>query len=178
MKNRIAHFVKDFLAGQSGSVTIEFAILFPVLVTVMLSSVELGLTTFRSSMLSRGLDQAVRTVRISNVVGLTHDGMKTLICANAKVIQNCESVLRLEMRSASLENWQAWQASADCIDRSEPIQPERSFTPGVANELMVVRACVKVNPLFPTTGFGAAMTKDGAGDFALVARSAYVQEPG
>lgn len=178
MTKRMKTYLKRFAAGQAGSVTLEFAILFPILISVMLSSVELGLMTFRASMLSRGLDQAVRTVRITNVIGLTHDQMKTLICANAKVIHNCESVVRLEMRPASLEQWVPLPEYADCIDRSLPISPVRTFTPGTANELMVLRACIKVSPLFPTTGFGLDIKKDGSGDYALIARSSYVQEPG
>lgn len=178
MIRRMKTQLKRFAFGQSGSVTLEFAILFPILVSVMMSSVELGMMTFRSSMLSRGLDQAVRTVRISNAYDLNHDQMKSLICANAKVINNCEEILRLEMRAADLEQWVPLPEYIDCIDRSLPINPVRTFTPGMANELMIIRACVKISPIFPGTGIGLKIQKDGAGDYALVARSSYVQEPG
>ena len=48
---------------------------------------------------------------------------------------------------------------------------------GQENELMILRACAKISPVFPTTGLGKNVTKDGSGQFALVSISAFVQEP-
>ena len=42
---------------------------------------------------------------------------------------------------------------------------------------MILRACAKITPVFPTTGLGKNIDKDGAGQFQLVSISAFVQEP-
>ena len=67
--------------------------------------------------------------------------------------------------------------SPDCVDTSEDVQPVRTFINGQENDLMVLRACVKIDPIFPTTGLGKQLIKDGAGQVALVAMAAFVQEP-
>ena len=67
--------------------------------------------------------------------------------------------------------------TADCSDSSEEVQPVRSFVNGQENELMILRACAKFDPIFPTSGLGKQLAKDGAGQAALIATSAFVQEP-
>lgn len=42
---------------------------------------------------------------------------------------------------------------------------------------MFLRACAKFEPVFPTLGMGDNLVKDGAGMYALVSTSAFVQEP-
>ncbi len=37
--------------------------------------------------------------------------------------------------------------------------------------------CAMIEPVFPTTGLGENVVKDGSGRFALVSTSAFVQEP-
>ena len=74
-------------------------------------------------------------------------------------------------------NWGSISASPDCTDKSEEVVPIRSFVNGLENELMVLRACAKIDPVFPTTGLGANMAKDQYGQYALIATSVFVQEP-
>ena len=42
---------------------------------------------------------------------------------------------------------------------------------------MLLRACYKFKPVFPTTGLGGQLTKDSEGFTAIVSTSAFVQEP-
>jgi hypothetical protein len=74
-------------------------------------------------------------------------------------------------------NWVGLDAEADCTDLSEEVAPVRAFVNGTENELMIMRACAKIDPVFPTTGLGKNIAKDGAGQFALISTSAFVQEP-
>ena len=93
------------------------------------------------------------------------------------MIPNCENALRLEMVRIDLRDTVSMPGTADCSDSSEEVQPVRSFVNGQENELMILRACAKFDPIFPTTGLGKQLKKDGAGQFALIAMSAFVQEP-
>lgn len=174
---RPASYLRAFLRSERGHAATEFALLFPVLLVLTLSTMELGIATFRKAMLVRGLDEAVRQVRISSTVGLTHDDMKDMICEFGVGLPGCSDSLRLEMRPVDPRSWSGLDAQVDCVDRSEPIQPVRSFNPGSSNELMILRACIRFKPLFPTSGMGKAMEKDGSGEYSIVARSAFVQEP-
>ena len=162
---------------DEGSATVEFVIVFPFFITLFLSSVELGMITLRHTMLERGLDMAVRDIRLGTGDAPQHDDIKVDICDHAGIIPNCLATLRLEMVQVDLRNGVAFPDEADCVDTSKEVEPVRSFVNGQENDMMVLRACVKFDPLFPTTGLGKKLHVDGAGQAALIAVSAFVQEP-
>ncbi|MDU8929986.1 TadE/TadG family type IV pilus assembly protein [Alisedimentitalea sp. MJ-SS2] len=162
---------------EDGNATVEFAILFPAFVTILLSGVELGMITLQHSMLERGLDLAVRNVRLGTGTAPQHDEIKAQVCEYAGLLKNCNSTLRLEMVQVDLRNAVTWDTTADCVDTSEAVQPVRTFVNGQENDMMILRACVKIDPIFPTSGLGKQLVVDGAGQAALVAMAAFVQEP-
>lgn len=162
---------------ESGTVIVDFAVMFPIFLMFMLSSVEMGMMTFRQTMLERGLDMAVRNLRLGFIEDPTHAKVKTEICRLSGFLPDCTNSLRLEMQPVDPRNYTNLPLSADCIDKSEDIAPVRSFVHGGANQLMVMRACVKIAPVFPTVGLGNQVAKDGNGDVALFSTSAFVNEP-
>lgn len=168
---------KRFLRDEDGTATVEFAITFPAMLFFMLSGIELGFVTLHHASLERAVDITVRDIRLDTGAAPQHDEIKDLICARAGFIENCQSNLRLEMVQVDPFNWSSIAADADCTDRSEEVAPVRNFVNGQSNELMVLRACAKIDPIFPTTGLGQNMVKDAAGQYALISTSAFVQEP-
>ena len=124
---------------ESGTVIVDFAVMFPIFLMFMLSSVEMGMMTFRQTMLERGLDMAVRNLRLGFIEDPTHAKVKTEICRLSGFLPDCTNSLRLEMQPVDPRNYTNLPLSADCIDKSEDIAPVRSFVPGGANQLMVMR---------------------------------------
>lgn len=163
--------------SEEGAATIPFVIFVPFFMTLVISSVELGMLMLRDVMLQRGLDMAVRDLRLGTWSNPTHATLKTRICANAAILPNCEANLLVELRPVSKVTWEPLNSGAVCVDRSQELQPVTEFTAGVSNDMMLIRACIKFNPIFPTTGLGLSMPKDGAGQYALVAATAFVNEP-
>ncbi|MDQ7069967.1 MAG: pilus assembly protein [Rhodobacterales bacterium] len=176
-KSALARFVRD----ETANATVEFAILFPAFITILLSSVELGMYTVRHTMLERGLDMAVRDVRLGTGTMTDdqagHDELKAAICGYAGLIPDCENNLKLEMIPLDLRAAVAFPNDFDCVDRSELLNPVRTFINGLENELMLLQACVQFDPIFPTTGMGSDFTVDGSGMASMYAASAFVQEP-
>jgi TadE-like protein len=166
-----------FSRSEDGSATIEFAITFPAMLFLMLSGIELGMITLQHSMLERALDMTVRDIRLGTGTAPQHDEIKTMICARSGFIDNCAVNLRLEMIQVDPRNWVPISTEADCTDQSVEVSPVRSFVNGLENELMILRACAKFDPVFPTTGLGKNIAKDAAGQYSLVSTSAFVQEP-
>ena len=166
-----------FSRSEEGSATVEFAITFPAILFLMVAGIELGVVTLQNSMLERAVDMTVRDIRLGTGTAPQHSEIKDLICDRAGFIKNCDTNLRLEMVQIDPRNWTDIPATPDCTDQSEEVAPVRSFVNGQENELMILRACAKFDPLFPTAGLGNAMIKDGAGQYALVSTSAFVQEP-
>lgn len=174
---RLTSRLRRLRRDQRGSVTVEFVIFAPFLIGFIVFAVELGMLSLRAAMLERGLDIAVREVRLGTGTAPDHDAIKDIICANAFVIGDCRTSLRLEMIPTDLRNFATLDATPDCTDASEPSKPVRAFIPGGQNQLMLLRACLKYKPLFPKAMLGEALVKDSSGAVALTTMSAFVQEP-
>lgn len=177
MTVHILRRLRRFRRDQTGNATMEFVLIVPLYMGLMVMSVELGMITLRNTLLERGLDIAVREVRLGTGTAPAHDDIKRLVCENALMIRGCESNLRLEMRPGNIRDFTALDATPDCTDRSEDSNPVRQFTPGQENQLMLMRACIKYDPLFPSGFMGSALTKDSSGQVAIVSTTSFVQEP-
>lgn len=177
MTRSVLHFLRRFRRSETGSGTIEFAIMVPVMLGLCLSAIELGILLTRQVMLDRGLDLAVRAVRIGAMPVVDHDTLKAAICEGAVIIPDCENQIKLEMRPVSPRAWANLPLQADCIDREDDALPVRTFVPGQENDLMILRACTLFDPFFPTTGLGAAIPKESGGAYALLSTTSYVVEP-
>ncbi|MFD2738410.1 TadE/TadG family type IV pilus assembly protein [Sulfitobacter aestuarii] len=178
MKRFLDKPLRRFRRDESGgALTIEFVIFVPLLFGCLLMSVELGIYAMRNMFLERGLDITVRHVRLNTNTPMTHAQLKDMICEYSGFLKDCDQTLRLEMAPVNPRNFAAFDQQADCVDISKPVEPVRGFKLGQDHELMLLRACVKFDPIYPTTGLGYAMEKDGSGKARMIATTAFVQEP-
>ncbi|MGD9295053.1 MAG: TadE/TadG family type IV pilus assembly protein [Roseobacter sp.] len=180
MITRLHLMMRRFRHEESGNASIEFVIMVPLLFTIFMTAMELGVYSMRQMWLDRGLDIAVREVRLNTSNIPDHDGLKITVCNNAPFIPDCMDSLKLEMVQVDPRDFSALSLDIDCVDRSLPVasQEEPNYITGQEHDLMFLRACAKFTPMFPTTGLGSAFAVDGAGQAFMVAASAFVQEPG
>lgn len=174
MRRALARFARS----EDGNGTIEFVMFVPFFLMLFLSSFEMGMVMARNVMLDRGVDIAVRQVRLGQMDPVNHDNMKQAVCDAAVIIPNCLNELRLEMRPLNPRNWDNIPDVPDCVDQEDPSTPVRQFVAGVPNQLMIVRACAIFDPIAPNAGFGQKL---GGGEdedrYALFSTAAYVVEP-
>lgn len=169
--------LRRFRDSEDGSMVVPFALWAPVLIGVVLSTIELGAVTIRHTALERALDETVRDVRLGTGSIFDHDDLKLSICQRAAILPSCLDTLRLEMVKLNMRDWQAPIASADCVDVAEPLKPLRAFEYGADNEVMMLRACFKYTPISPAGYMSSSLATDAEGYTAIVATSAFVQEP-
>lgn len=162
---------------EEGTATIPFVIFFPFFILLVLSSLELGMMMVRHVMLERALDLSVRGLRLGIWTPPTHDELKKVICAQAGIIPDCLNALMVELRPVDKSTWSPLSNSPTCVDRAAAIQPKVEFNPGVGDDMMLIRACAKVDPLFPSSGAGWALPKDATGAYSLISATAFVNEP-
>lgn len=194
MKQQFSRFRKDDEGGVS---TLEFVIIAPVLFFLFLATFEAGWMMTRQMMLDRGVDMAMREVRLNLVPGISETTLRANICDEALGITNCDTNLRIEMRTMDEVNT-LYPAAADgrnwphtdvkCQDRNvalDPLDDASSFDSNAPDVLMVVVACVMVDPLVPGLGRlvpGLTAVNDRLNDaqvrgYKMVASSAYKAEP-
>ncbi len=170
--NRLAGFGSD----TKGAATVEFVILAPILFTTVFSVFESGWLMTKYMMLDRGLDLAVREVRLGLDPTASETSIKAKVCEYALILRDCETSLMIEMTPIATVADIPTTATT-CADRTGGTTPLASFATGARSQIMYVRACAVVDPIFPGMGIGLQLPKDASGGFALLATSVFVNEP-
>ncbi|RBW45567.1 pilus assembly protein [Loktanella sp. D2R18] len=180
---RLRKWIGAFNADESGVVTVEFVIVFPIFFGFFLMTYEMGMISLRNVRLERGIDMAVREVRIGVMAEPTSELLKESICNYAKMLPDCENQLELEMLVRDVRAWVDIPTDVACIDRSVTTQAAVEFSNLGNNDVVFLRACIRVDPFLPTTGIGKAIVDAAEGDdaagssYALVASASFVVEP-
>jgi hypothetical protein len=178
---------KAFARDDAGSKTVEFVWVLPGLVFIFFAAGEVGTLAARSVLLDRGLDIAIREVRLGGLPAnatpeQAHDLIKEIVCENAFLLSSCRSDLRLSMVATPLDGSALPGGTATCIDRTpDAVQPAFEFNTGdrsqADDEIMLVRLCLPVDPIFPGTGIGAGLPKGPDGGYRIMLESAFLNEP-
>lgn len=178
MIKRMMKPLRRFRREENGAaMMMEFVIFVPLIFSCFLMAVEMGVYSMRHMFLDRGLDMTVRHVRLNTNTNMTHSQLKDMICDWSGFLEDCDSTLRLEMQPLDPRAFAEFDQNADCIDLSEDVTPVRGFELGREHQLMILRACVKFKPVYPTTGLGYAWDTDGSGRARMISSAAFVQEP-
>lgn len=163
--------------SETGAASVEFVIVFPFFVGVFLSGYEVAIMNMRAVMVERAMDLAVRRIRLSSGAALNYDTVLRDICDDAFLIPDCDNVMKIELTPVSTQTWDGMSNEVDCVKRDQTIQPVVKFSNGQQNELMLIRICAVVDPVFPGVGVGRTMPKDSSGGYQIIASSAFVNEP-
>lgn len=176
-KLRAAAAFRRFHRATEGNVTVEFAIIVPLMFIILASSIEMGLITVRQTFLDRALDLTVRDIRLGTGADWQHDEIRDKICERSILVNNCSTDLKLEMTQLDPYAPISLPETPDCITSVVEVDPVVKFVNGDSNELMFLRACQSFSPVFPHIGLGADLVKDGDGRVNVFASSIFVQEP-
>lgn len=176
----LANFVRRFRRNEDGSPTVEFVLLFMPFMLLPVSGVELGLLMTRHVMLERGVDMAIREVRLNTTNTITEYELKRMICNVSAVLPDCMTNVRLELQPIDL--YESGTTSdlpreASCTNLSNPFELPRNFVAGIGNEMMIVRACGKFRPMLPEFALGYFLSRMDGGYYRVVSTSAFVMEP-
>lgn len=177
MIKAIGKFLRLFRRSEDGGPSVEFVLVFTPFMILTVSAFELGLLMTRHVMIERGMDMAVREVRLNTNIAVDEDSLKVMICNAAAIIPDCTNRLKLEMVQVDPRAWADIEEEADCIDVANPFLPSRNFENGQANEIMVVRACAQLVPMLPETGLGYFLSRQDSGYYRLVSTTAFAMEP-
>lgn len=163
---------------EEGTATVEFVVIFPLFIAIMLQAFEVGWISIRQTMLERALDITVRELRLGHLTNPTNDSLRNEICSlTAGVIHNCSQNMLVELTPIDTSTWSLPSPRATCINRDAKIQPVTKVQAGKGDQLMIIRACAIINLMFPLVGVGPHLTVDSSGGTSIVASSAFVNEP-
>lgn len=163
---------------EHGVASIEFVFALPILLAIFMGSFESGLMMTRSIMLEQSLDMVMRELRLGHFTNPDAALLKTEICKRTVMFSDCANSMMIDLQKISTSTWAMPTAAASCMNRSATVQPATTLNLGQQNDLMLVRACIVVDAIFPTTGIGLNLTSSHTGGgYEVVAVSAFSNEP-
>ncbi|NKX43397.1 TadE/TadG family type IV pilus assembly protein [Roseicyclus persicicus] len=184
---RLLQTLRDFARDERATSTLEFVIMFPVVITLFIAVFETGIILSRQVLMERSLDEAVRLLRLVRTIvdpvtgqprPLTADDIAQAICDNTRAIPNCDQVLVVQLTRIDQTNYDVPTPDIACVNRGDlSIQPSNQFQQGTDNELILIRTCAIIDPLLPFSGFGLNLARDDTGGLHMTAASVLVNEP-
>ncbi len=177
LADRLYRLIPAALRQEDGTATMEFVLVIPVIMAIFMASFESGLLMTRSIMLERAVDMTIRELRLGHYPNATNATLKQEICSRTVIFSDCVSNMKIELERVSTTTWSMPATPTQCINRAANIDPVISMGAGTANDLMLVRVCVVLQAMFPTTGLGLELPLDPSGGYGLIAKSAFVVEP-
>ena len=174
--SRISRTARRLRRNTAGAAAVEFALVIPVFLGLLFTSFEAGWLMLQSIMLDRAVDKTIRDLRIGTLPNPSQASVRSTICGKALVLVRCEESLALELITI---NSDADYPADDtpCIDRSAEIAPVLKFDPGGQSQTVFVRVCFVVNPITPMMGAGLRLPTDARGEYRLIAKSGFINEP-
>lgn len=157
--------------------SIEFVVFVPICLLILIAGIEAGVMTARQTMLERGMENTMRALRLGRLQPVTIESLRDRICRDTVILSNCRTTLLVELRRLEPRNIALPPGNAPCVNRAEQTVPAITLTPGVEHDLMLVRACMIIDPLFSISGRGLGLPLDESGGLRMTTASVYVNEP-
>lgn len=169
--------LKNFLCREDGEATVDFALMFPVVIGVFMCAAEMGGIQMRQAMMERAMDIVVRDLRLGKPEYRDPAVLKAAVCAEALLLTDCDTNMKLEMGPVATRGFTYQEGGGDCIDRNQPMNPVINFTAGANNEIMLIRFCYLHDPIFPAVGLGKVLPPVVNGGYKMMASTFFVNEP-
>ncbi|MEZ5686726.1 MAG: pilus assembly protein [Paracoccaceae bacterium] len=168
-----------FRRSESGAVSIPAVMYLPVFIMILAASVELCVLILKQTMMERGLDVTTRVLRLGLDDLPEHDELKRSICNAIALIPSCMEDLTVEVYAVDSDSWTSTLAgtSAMCRDRDGQQDVAGFIEGGSSDQLMLMRACLKVEPMMALNPLGMALARSVDGEYALVSTTSFVNEP-
>jgi Flp pilus assembly protein TadG len=178
MTRAVLRQIQTFIRDDRATATMEFVIMFPVVMTLFVAVFESGMILSRQVLLERSLDEAVRILRLSQGLNLTAGDIRDAICDNTGSIPNCDQVLVVDLRRIDQTTYALPAQDVACVNRADlAITPANVFEQGQNNDLILIRTCAIVDRILPFSGYALNLARDDTGGIHIVAASVFVNEP-
>jgi len=175
---RASEALRRFCRDDRATASIEFVIMFPVVIMLFIAVFETGMILTRQVLMERSLDEAVRILRLARGLELTAGDIEEAICANTRAIPNCDQVLVVDLRRIDRGTYAVPTPDVICVNRNDiDVRPSNLFQQGEDNDLILIRTCAIIDRLLPFSGFGLNLVRDDTGGLHITAASVFVNEP-
>ena len=173
---------KWFRTNDSGSASVEFVVLFPFFMATVFAGIEGGWMMTRFMMVERGVDVAMREVRLGVLKNPSYETLRDRICDVVTVVDNCNQNLVLTTEIVRADETVSTEP-APCFDRTasqdelDDFNPADGHNTGSSSQIVVIKICAIVDPLLRNYGLSNLLTLDDSGGFPIRTKTAFLNEP-
>ncbi len=153
---------------RKGSAAVEFALVAPPFLALMMSTFEVGWFYFATSQIDAAAIEAARTIRTGQVqqanggAGLTKEEFYAQVCPSIAPLGDCSALLTVEVDTFGSFAELASDTSAVVCTNDDPAEiAALSFAPGDENQIVRLRLCLLYKTLNPTIGVNVSQTAEG-----------------
>lgn len=175
----IATCWKRLKRDERGSAALEFSLMGPLFISMLLAIFELGYMILRIVTLDDAVAQASRFIYTGGAAdgAVSRAQLEEFICDRAQFFNDCQNNIAIEARVisgfGSIPN-----DDATCEDSmSEEVTPAAAYSGGGSSEIMFLRVCVTTDMLFPLDGLGLNLDQTANGRIQVVSSTAFANEP-
>lgn len=142
---RLARFRRD----TSGSATVTYVVMLPVIFGAFLLTVDAGFSTMRASLLDRALDISARSIRNGTLATPTLSNIRSDMCSRLAVFPDCATTLKVQIISVPRASFTVPASTLACADSGSAIAPVLGFVTAQENPITVLRACIQISAYTP-----------------------------
>lgn len=164
--------------NRDGSAAIEFAIVAPVFLAIIMSTFEVGWFYFANSQIDAAVLDASRLVRTGSPqqTGVDKDEFFSIVCPRISFLGPCDSRLTVEVKTyLSFTDLANDTAGAVCKDEDPTVVNAIPYDPGTEQSIVRVRLCFLYDTINPAIGVNLAESENGRR--ALVSTYVFRNEP-
>lgn len=177
LRSRLSAALRRAWQREDGNGTFELVLVLPIMLTIFMTAFESGYLMTRQMLLERATDEVVREIRLGRMANATLPQMKTAICDRTVILVNCDANISINLQRVSKTTWALPSGRVPCVDRVDDVDPSLIVSPNTPSDVMLVRVCVIQDAIFPGAGLGLGLVEEGDNGYALIAVSAFVNEP-
>jgi Flp pilus assembly protein TadG len=165
--SKIGDGVKRGCAGlrdRNGSAAVEFALVAPPFLALMMSTFEVGWFYFAASQVDGATIETARLVRTGQVqkAGFDKQDFFNEVCPNVRIFGDCDETLTVEVTVFNSFAELAADASPVICTNDDPAEiAALAFNPGTDNSIVRLRVCLLYKTINPTIGVNVSETADG-----------------
>ncbi|MEO0399817.1 MAG: TadE/TadG family type IV pilus assembly protein [Pseudomonadota bacterium] len=174
-------FLVRFSEDRCGALmSLEFALVGPAFLGLILALFELGLLMTKTAMLDLSVADATKFIYTGAVQSgtPTQEEIKQFICEKSVVFTNCLENITVELTPIS--NFDAPpEADAPCVDADddEAIAPAVDYSTGNGGAIMFMRVCVTTDVVTPGLGVGVHLVDTVTNRMQITSSVAFMNEP-
>jgi Flp pilus assembly protein TadG len=165
--------VRRFVAARGGSSIVEFALILPPFLLMLMGTLETSMVLFVSTHLEGSVNDAARQIRTGNVQGAADPvaEFRNILCGRLEIVLDCDSRLVIDVRPFNQFGSITFDAFFD--ENGEP--QGNGFNAGTAGDIVLVR--VAYNWEIQTPLLGELLADDGTSRKVIMAAAAFRNEP-